>query len=74
MNDAVPFLGIGLALLGFGLWGAFGPERFNPLALKGRYQGSVRPSLARAIRYLIGGMFILAGGAVTAVGIAALMK
>jgi hypothetical protein len=74
MNDGLQFLGIGLLLIVLGAWGAFGPEKWNPLALKARYRAYVRPSLAKALRVLIGGMILLVGVVIVVIGISELRK
>jgi hypothetical protein len=73
-SDGLQFLGIGLVLVVLGGWGAFGPEKWNPLALKARYRAHVRPSLAKALRVLIGGMILLVGVVIVAIGIGELTK
>ncbi len=73
-EEALSILGIGIGLVVLGAWGAFGPEKWNPLALKGRFRQHVRPSLAKALRVLIGGMILLVGLAATGTGVSQLMK
>jgi hypothetical protein len=74
MSDVLQAVGVGVLVAGVGAWGAFGPEKFNPLALKAKYRRHVSPGFAKGLRVALGCALMLVGVAVVAIGLSEFAK